>query len=140
MIFLQTLKNSRFSFFCIFGAIGFVIDGVICNYIYLNFNTTPHFARIISIFFSMNFSWIANRTFTFKINYFKSFKEWISYLSMLSVGVLINYFVFIFSLFILGETQINIWISLAAGSLSGLVFNYNSAKFLFSFLQKKSSR
>lgn len=136
MKFLHSLKNSRFFFFCLFGASGFVIDGVICNFIYINFNISPHFARLISMFFSMNFSWIVNRTYTFRINFSKTFKEWISYLSMLSAGALINYLFFICCLFILGKSTINIWISLAIGSLSGLLFNYNSAKFLFGFLHK----
>jgi putative flippase GtrA len=136
---LTKLINKDFIIFCCVGAIGFLIDGLICQALYLNFLISPIYARVFSIFCSMNFSWITNRKFSFKVSYKKTFREWFSYMSALSLGILINYIVFLVSLYFLGHSSFNIWLSLIFGSISGLFFNFNFARYIFEQLGKKSN-
>lgn len=136
---LTKLISKDFLIFCSVGAIGFLIDGLICQFLFLNFLISPTYARVFSVFCSMNFSWIANRRLSFKVSYKKTFREWISYMSALSLGILINYIVFLVSLNFLGHSSFNIWLSLIFGSISGLFFNFNFARYIFEQLGKKSN-
>jgi len=134
---LDKLLNKKFIIFCCIGVIGFLIDGLICQVLFLKFFISPVYARVFSVFCSMNFSWIANRSLSFKVGYKKTFKEWISYVSALSLGILVNYIIFLISLNFLGHSSFNIWFSLVLGSISGLFFNFNFASYIFERLGKK---
>jgi putative flippase GtrA len=138
-MFLGKLLNKKFIYFCCIGAVGFLIDGLICQLLFLKFFISPVYARIISVFCSMNFSWIMNRKLSFKVHYKKTFKEWVSYMSALSLGILVNYTIFLVSLNFLGHSSFNIWLSLILGSISGLFFNFNFASYIFEQLGKKGN-
>ena len=130
-------NKEEFLLFSLMGILAFILDGLICQILITIIGLSPNIARVISLFTAMNFSWLMNRKHTFKAFYKKKFIEWVLFIALISIGNAINYFTFLYSIKILGTSQLNIWASVVAGSLSGLFFNFTSAKFLYKFFLKK---
>lgn len=132
------IKNNKkkFLLFCLVGSLAFILDGLTCQLLIKFVGLAPSNARAISIFLAMNFSWLINRSLTFNIIYKKKISEWIAFITIISFGNAINYFMFLYSIKILGESHFYIWLSLMTGSLSGLFFNFTFTKFLYKFFLK----
>ncbi|MEA3289167.1 MAG: GtrA family protein [Campylobacterota bacterium] len=112
--------------FGIVGSVGFIADASILLYLVeiLNTNITP--ARFISFICAVFVTWILNRYFTFSDSEkkYKKHKEYFIYLTIQSIGALINFTVF-FTLIALYENLEKILIvPLAIGSIAALVFNF----------------
>lgn len=139
-LFSVVIKNnkSKLFLFSIVGILAFVLDGFMCQILIKIVGLSANIARAISIFTAMNFSWLMNRKHTFKVTYKKKLSEWVAFIALISIGNTINYFMFLYSINILGVSQLHIWVSLAIGSLSGLFFNFTATKFLYKFLLKIS--
>ena len=132
--FIKPFYSKSLLFFGFFGALGFLIDGFICQFLFLSLKLNLNYARVFSIFCSMNFSWILNRTFTFKTLMKKSFFEWVLYLSILAIGGTINYLTFLTFLSIVDSSLFNMWIAISLGSLTGLFFNFSLTNLLYKFI------
>jgi putative flippase GtrA len=129
--FLLKFTSSKLFLFSCVGGVVFLIDGLICQLLFLKLSVKPNYARIYSILIAMNFSWILNRKFTFKVTYNRSLLEWFLFISILVTGALINYVVFLLGINLLGEHSISIWTSLAIGSASGFFFNFSMANIFY---------
>ena len=90
---IGTFLRNEFLPFCIIGSIGFLIDTGIFSIVHLEFPSLP--SRMISILCAMTFTWISNRTFTFKTQKKIRHAEWISYFTINALSALINLSVFL---------------------------------------------
>ena len=90
---IKKLYHPEFYFFAIVGCMGFLIDSSIFYMLHLKFSYAV--SRAISIFVAMTCNWLANRTFTFKMEKKASHIEWMKYAFINTIGALINYGVFL---------------------------------------------
>jgi len=130
-IYKRAILNS-FLKFCFVGSFGFLIDLSLFNSFYFLFELNIFLSRALSFVFTVNITWYFNRKFTYLVKSKFKFKEWLQYILSISVGSLINYSVFFF--------LVTNWtlafhypsIAIAFGALSGLLFNFNLSKIIFS--------
>lgn len=87
------ILRTEFYFFAIIGCVGFLIDSSVFYVLHFEFNY--EISRAISIFTVMTCNWLANRTFTFKMEKKATHIEWAKYALINSIGASINYGVFI---------------------------------------------
>lgn|SRR3990167_3657768 len=120
------LKN-EFLPFCIIGSIGFLMDVSIFSMMHIIFPPLP--SRIISILCAMHFTWISNRTFTFKINKKINRMEWANYLMINTLGALINLNIFLLLIKNFVLFQHYFILPIAASTLVSMWFNFLMFKY-----------
>lgn len=123
--------------FTIIGALGFLVDVGILNLLYPQFGF--YLGRFFSFLAAVLFTWIGNSIWTFEKKQHNgiSLIEGIFYLFLMSIGGIINFGIYSY---LIGQTNpMKIYPSLAvaAGSLSGLIFNWIGSNY---FLYKQISK
>jgi len=117
-------------FFGVSGVFGFLVDASIL-YLLSPF-IGPVAARVISFSAAVITTWIINRNITF--NESKSgmpvWSEFLSYLSIMIVGGVVNYFVYLLLLFCNSFVSKYPVAGVAAGSLAGMGVNFVNARLL----------
>ena len=117
--------------FGLVGASGFVVDTVIL-YTVLAFGDLFYVGRIVSFMGAVTFTWYMNRVFTFVDREGSMFAQWRRFVFVNSGGGLINYGVYAALISSLPLVTAYPILGVAAGSLSGMVFNFMmSRKFVF---------
>jgi len=115
--------------FALIGTIGFLVDAIILLLCFYLLTFSIEFSRLISFLFAVFVTWILNRKFTFSSykNRTKK-KEYSLYFFMQALGVLINYSIFLFLIYINEFFKEYIIIPLAIASLIVMFFNYFISK------------
>ncbi|MDE1997889.1 MAG: GtrA family protein [Burkholderiales bacterium] len=113
--------------FCVSGGLALLIDiGVLYA---LKGWLGYYWARAISFACAATFTWLFNRSLTFKGPREGGLvREYLAYLSSMAVGGAINYGVYVLSLALWPWVQHQPAIGVALGSLAGLGFNFWSAR------------
>jgi putative flippase GtrA len=114
--------------FVIVGTIGFLVDASVLVMLVKFSDINVHFARLVSFLTAVTVTWIANRLFTFadkKSRYLAG--EWLRYVSVNTVGGLINLLVFSSLIVAYPAFERAPLIPLAVASLVAMFFNYAAA-------------
>jgi putative flippase GtrA len=118
----------RFFSFALIGAATFVVDAALLQ-AGVALGLAKPFARVVSLFLAMNFSFALNRAVTFaQFRGAPMPRQWAMFMAANSIGAAINYLVFL----ALGTGQG--WfastpvLAVAAGSLAGLGFNFTASR------------
>ena len=112
--------------FAAIGAAAFVVDSVVLK-IGLALGLTPAIGRLVSLFVSMNFTFVVNRAVTFAKFRGQSLPaQWALYMAANSIGALVNYGVFL--AFTAGPLSGQPILAVAAGSIAGLAFNFTASR------------
>ena len=125
----------RFLLFAISGTLGFVVDSA--TLYLLKGALGLYLARAVSFLAAVFFTWIFNRSFTFRdrrSGYSKS-SEFGVYLALMAAGGSVNYLIFSLLVFFVPLVHDQPVIGVAAGSIGGLFVNWMTSKY---FLFRKS--
>jgi putative flippase GtrA len=131
--FLDRFAASKFLRFAAVGAAGFFVDATILA-IGLGLGLDPYSARAFSYLGAATFTWWGNRTFTFSesASAERPALEWGRFLAVNAVGAVVNYGVYAALVTFAPGALGNPFVALAAGSLSGLAFNFfGSRRFVY---------
>lgn len=97
-------------------------------------------ARIPAFVAAVTVTWIYNRNITFKSSESKHeslITEYFHYAGLMVFGLIVNYIVYAIAISVMPDSKYSIILSVALGSLAGMIVNYvNSKKFIF----KKNSK
>jgi putative flippase GtrA len=115
-----------FLLFATIGAAAFVVDALVLK-LGLAMGLTPAVGRIVSLFVSMNFTFVVNRAVTFAKFRGRSLPaQWALYMAANSIGALVNYLVFL--ALTAGPLKNHPVLAVAAGSIAGLAFNFTASR------------
>jgi putative flippase GtrA len=123
----------RFFKFGMIGMLGFAVDSLVLLFGTNILSLDPYTARIISYLAAATTTWLGNRMFTFSDRPKTPIaKQWVLFLVLNGIGFVINYSTYAFLVaqypYIYAHP---VW-AVAAGSLTGMVFNYvASTRFVF---------
>lgn len=130
---IKTFNLKEFLFFGLAGVVGYLVDAG--STLLLAGTLGPYLARIPAFIGAASVTWLINRSTTFKHSdkrHDNLVKEYFHYLSIMIVGLIANYIVYAIAVKIIGQTTFAILLSVALGSLAGMVVNYfNSKKYIF---------
>jgi putative flippase GtrA len=123
-------KKAQFCRFAAVGAVGFLVDLGVLLVLVRGIGAHPYLARPISVLAAMLFTWAVNRTFTFSIERTTSLmRELLLYITVSLGGSIINYLVYCAVYWIIGVNfPLALAVSVAAGSLAGLVWNFSASR------------
>jgi len=122
--------KQAFSFWLI-GLVGFAVDASILYFFRLFFDTDIMIARFLSLGTAMTVSWYLNRRLTFVGQSSRSASsEWLYYLTVNSVGAMINYSLFIWLVMRNDYFAEYLMIPLAIASGLAAVVNFLLTKFV----------
>jgi putative flippase GtrA len=118
----------QFFRFCLVGALGFVTDfaALYAGVTWLGFGTMG--GRILSFLVAATVTWKANRHFTFARQDAGSAREWLRYLLFTSMGGAINVAVYQLWLHVTDRSALNLFLGVAAGSGTAMLFNFMVSK------------
>ena len=119
--------------FGVAGVIGYLVDVLVT--LLLAPVLGVYAARIPAFVAAATATWLVNRSVTFKAHTSKHqslWREYVHYVSLMVFGLVVNYLVYVTAITIMKDMQYAIIISIALGSLSGMVVNFiNSKKYIF---------
>lgn len=117
-------------FFAISGGLGFLVDTTV---LYLLIGSLgPYLARFFSFLFAVVFTWLFNRSITFKgkSSSMKRGHEFISYFALMLVGGAVNYGLYSWSISEYRLVMDHPVIGVAAGSVAGMFVNLTTSKLI----------
>ncbi|EKS7212114.1 GtrA family protein [Enterobacter ludwigii] len=117
-------------FFAISGGLGFLVDTAV---LYLLIGSLgPYIARGLSFFSAVLFTWIFNRSITFKgkRSNMKAGSEFVSYLLLMLCGGAVNYGLYSWLISSYGIVLEHPIIGVAAGSIAGMFVNLATSKLI----------
>ncbi|MDB5177134.1 MAG: GtrA family protein [Candidatus Saccharibacteria bacterium] len=126
-------KKKELLLFAVAGVLGYLVDAGVTTILHPLIG--PYLARIPAFIGAATATWVFNRTLTFvaadKIH--KSLmKEYFHYLSLMLLGLVVNYIVYAVSITFIGSNNYSILICVALGSLAGMVVNFiNTKRYLY---------
>jgi len=119
---------NRFIKFCIVGGLAFILDAGILT-LAIKFGLSPISGRGISFMVATFFTWICNRTFTFRVAKSDSlFKELLRYLGVNILAFSINWLVYIFAINTLTIMYQIPALALIPATAVSMLFNYCGMK------------
>lgn len=121
----------QFLRFCIVGTIGFLVDAGTLYLLVLALDTDPYVGRVASFITAATTTWILNRRFTFNLAHNATHKEWLSYLSLMVLGAILNYGTYALCLTYWAVVREQLWIGVAVGSIAALSINFITSRLLF---------
>lgn len=128
MLNRQTMR--QFWRFGVAGGIGFVVD-VLVLYIAIALGSGVYPGRVASFLCATFATWQVNRNFAFAAaTSVSAWVEWWRYVLAVLGGGLVNYLVFSLAMATLPPSPLLPMISVAAGSIGGMVVNFVSTKLL----------
>ena len=113
----------QFLRFAVVGTIGFIVDAGVLLYL-LSLEFGLYTARAVSFFFAVTCTWLLNRVFTFRDRNADLIGQWTRFASVNLVGGLINYGTYAALVWQLVLVQVWPVLGVAAGSISGMFFNF----------------
>jgi len=128
MLNRHTLR--QFWRFGIAGGIGFVVD-VLVLYIAVALGSGVYLGRVVSFFCATFATWQVNRNFAFAAaTTMSAWTEWWRYVLAVLGGGLVNYLLFSLAVTTLPPSPLLPMVSVAIGSVGGMVVNFISTKML----------
>lgn len=121
---------NQFLRFCMVGAVGFVIDAGILQFLVSVFGMNPYLARVISFLVAASVTWLMNRRYTFDVEHAATHSEWVRYITIMVLGALVNYAAFAISIAVWELARAQPWLGVAVGSIAGLGINFMSSRML----------
>ena len=128
---MQTRRtSSEFILFSLVGVGGFCVDAgmlYVCSFV---LNLDPYVGRLISYLSAATTTWHLNRRFTFPHATAATLphRQWAKFVASNAIGGIINYGVYAAIIANVSHTPAALMLAVAAGSLSGLVFNFFVSK------------
>jgi putative flippase GtrA len=122
-------RKKELLFFGIAGVFGYLVDAGVTTI--LHSLVGPYLARIPAFMGAATITWVFNRRFTFAATdkrHQSLLKEYLHYLSLMLLGLVVNYIVYAVSITLVGNSKYSILICVAFGSLAGMVVNFINAK------------
>ena len=129
-------KLSRLSLlrFAVIGALGLPVDAGVLWLMTHRAGLDPYSGRVISWLCAASFTWMGNRTFTFRAARARGpvaiAKEWLRFLAANAVGGLVNVGLYSTLVRFAPPPANNLYVALIVGVLAGLVFNFTLSKTL----------
>lgn len=118
--------------FSLVGTTGFLLDAAILHAL-LATGMGPYLARVPSFITAVTWTWLLNRSFTFRAPRHGAMRgEWAVYISLMLIGGSLNYGVYALALW--QSELVRAWpvIGVALGSIAGLAVNFiNSRRLLY---------
>ncbi|MFA9372519.1 MAG: GtrA family protein [Poseidonibacter sp.] len=115
----------QFIKFGFIGGIGFLVDASILLFLVHKLNMDINISRVFSFLFAVLVTWLLNRKFTFSLNSkYKKRKEYIYYMSIQTIGALLNYTIFISLVYSYKVFQEYLILPLAIASIIVMFFNF----------------
>ena len=127
--------------FAISGAIGFVVDAAIVQFLVREWGVNPYEARVASFLCAATTTWSFNRRYTFAGKSSGSRRrELIRYLVAMAGGFALNYGTY--ATFVAAWPLVRSWpaIGVAAGSIAGAVLNFLTSKYWIFRAKSPSAR
>lgn len=116
--------------FGIAGGIGFLVD-VLVLYIAVALGSGVYLGRVVSFFCATFATWQVNRNFAFAAaTTMSAWTEWWRYVLAVLGGGLVNYLLFSLAVATLPPSPLLPMVSVAIGSVGGMVVNFISTKML----------
>lgn len=107
------------------GGVGFFVDALLLLILVHKLNIDISISRIFSFLFAVLITWLLNRRFTFsQDSRFKKRKEYIYYVSIQSIGALLNYIIFITLVYSYKIFEEYLILALALASIIVMFFNF----------------
>lgn len=126
-IVLDGVTRTRFLKFCCIGVIAFLIDVVAFQGVLSLSSASLYSARVVSFIVATTAAWWMNRTFTFKdAENSRPDLQWARYIAANLVGGSVNYAIFVLMIAAVPLAAAFPVIALAAGSVSGIAFNFTA--------------
>ena len=130
---MKSIKLKELFWFGVAGFFGYLVDAG--TTILLSGLMNVYLARIPAFIAAATVTWLFNRRVTFSSYSTKSdsiIKEYLHYVSLMIFGLLVNYLVYVIAVSLLPKSSYEILLSVAFGSLAGMLVNYlNSKRFIF---------
>jgi putative flippase GtrA len=115
----------QFIKFAFVGGVGFLVDALLLLIFVHKLNIDISISRIFSFLFAVLITWLLNRRFTFlQDSKFKKRKEYIYYISIQSIGALLNYMIFITLVYSYKIFEEYLILPLALASIIVMFFNF----------------
>jgi putative flippase GtrA len=125
--------------FAAVGTVGFVLDAAIVWALINYAAISPIPAKFMAFPCAVTVTWLLNRNSTFKANQQSNYlKEWLLYIQINSIGTFANNLSFIVLVSINTFLYENPIVTVAIGSIFGMLFNYFGSKYWV--FNKKSDR
>ena len=116
------------------GALGLPVDAGVLWLMVHQAGLDPYSGRAISWLCAASFTWMGNRTFTFRAARARGpvaiAKEWLRFLAANAVGGLVNVGLYSTLVRFAPPPANNLYVALILGVLAGLVFNFTLSKTL----------
>lgn len=87
---------TKLFWFGVAGVVGFAVDATVLFVGIEIIQLLPEIARIFSFFAAVFTTWLINRKYTFRTSYAPTAREFVSYVLAMSLGLAVNYTVFVF--------------------------------------------
>ena len=118
--------------FVIVGALAFLVDWAALT-LFLSIDLPFFISRALSFLCAATIAWILNRIWTFQSDSKSYFSQWFRYVAANMLGGSVNYFVSVLLSIIFADIVATYpVVAIAAGTLSGMLFNFFlSKRFVF---------
>jgi len=124
----RRLSAVRFLRFAVVGAGGFIVDTGVLFLMHRGVGLDPYSARAISIFIAMNFTWLGNRSLTFRDKAAtrprEMAAEWARFVSANALGAIANYSAYAALVRFAPWPVSNPYLALIVGVAVGLALNF----------------
>jgi putative flippase GtrA len=125
----RAAEMRQFLLFCISGAIGFLVDAGIVQWLVAGMGQDPYLSRLVSVLCAMTATWAFNRRYTFQPRRDEPlWREWLRYCVAMLGGFAVNYSVYAGMVYAFPLVRSWPLLGVAAGSIAGLVVNYASSR------------
>ena len=124
---MDPMTTTRFLKFSGIGIVSFSIDVIVFQATLSLLGMSPYIARVMSFVVATSAAWWLNRTFTFHdADNGRPDLQWARFFAANLVGGTVNYAVFVLVIAAVPIAQAHPVLALAAGSLSGVFFNFTA--------------
>jgi putative flippase GtrA len=132
--------SSEFLLFSLVGVAGFFVDAGTLYFSSILLGLNPYLGRLVSYLAAATTTWQLNRRFTFPFaDTRRPHRQWAKFVATNAIGGIVNYGVYVAIIINSPHTPATLMLAVAAGSLSGLVFNFFVSKhFVFSRTWKEN--
>jgi putative flippase GtrA len=111
------------------GVVGFCVDAAALYACVLVLHTDPYSGRVISYLIAATSTWALNRKFTFRdADRSAPHRQWAKFVAVNAIGGAVNYCVYAAIVTFAPPHSLVPLIGVAAGSLSGLLFNFLASR------------
>jgi putative flippase GtrA len=127
LLAIDPTTRTRFLKFCGIGIVAFLIDVVVFQAVLSLSGASLYVARLVSFVVATTAAWWMNRTFTFQdAENSRAHLQWARFFAANLVGGSVNYAVFVLAIAIVPLAAVYPVLALAAGSVSGIAFNFTA--------------